>query len=257
MSQGTTAVAAASFQFSNRSNKNNDLAEKSDYMGVIKPPRKHIFISLWLHAKYMSTDCSWFKRCLPKPNLTVCYCKGNCWKSFAAAKLHLQYIKNELLLIMCNSWFSSLYFFRTSWTLLSLSVHRAKHCHSQFCSNSLSWKKPKPRAASNTFPLVFIHMARSLKATTETNLCALMPSHFNTLAQKMTEREVSLFRAILQRKKGCLKRDWGLGGGGRRRTQIQHSPSHHSLGIYLKANGKLHHFHPHSKTSHPSCSSWS
>lgn len=158
---------------------------------------------------------------------------------------------------MCNSWFSSLYFFRTSWTLLSLSVHRAKHCHSQFCSNSLSWKKPKPRAASNTFPLVFIHMARSLKATTETNLCALMPSHFNTLAQKMTEREVSLFRAILQRKKGCLKRDWGLGGGGRRRTQIQHSPSHHSLRIYLKANAKLHDFHPHSKTSHPSCSSWS
>lgn len=89
MSQGTTAIAAASFQFSNRSNKNNSLAEKSDYMGVIKSPGKHFFISLWLHTKYNSQliapDLS---RAFQNPTLLYVkdYRKGNCWKSFAAAK---------------------------------------------------------------------------------------------------------------------------------------------------------------------------
>lgn len=54
-------------------------------------------------------------------------------------------------------------------------------------------------------------MARSLKATTETNLCALEPSHFNTLAQKMTERG-QLIQGNITKKERLLKRDWGLGG---------------------------------------------
>lgn len=81
-------------------------------MAVIKSPRKHIFISLWLHAKYNSQLIAPDLRGASKnPTLLYVkdyYCKGNCWKSLAAAKLRLQYIKNELLLIMCNSWFSSI-----------------------------------------------------------------------------------------------------------------------------------------------------
>lgn len=104
-------------------------------MGVTEIPCKHIFIFLWLHTKYNSQ--------LIAPDLSLAFqtptllyvrlfiAKETVEKALLQQKLHLQNIKNELLLIMCNSPFSSPYFFPflplTSWTLLSLSLDSAKH----------------------------------------------------------------------------------------------------------------------------------
>lgn len=136
MSRGTTAVAAAFSQSPSRSNKNNCLAEKSDYMGVIKSPCKHIFIFLWFDTKQNSQLIALdLSLVLQNPTLTVCQrldiAEETVLKALLQQKLHLQNIKNYLLLIIRNLWFCSLYFFSflplTSWTLLSLSIDSAKH----------------------------------------------------------------------------------------------------------------------------------
>jgi len=126
MSQDTTAVAAACFQFSNRSNKNNCLAEKSDYMGVIKSPCKHIFIFLWLHTKYNSQLIALdLSLVFQNPTLTVCQgldiAEETVLKALLQQKLHLQNIKNELLLIIRNLWFCSLFLLISSPDILNAS----------------------------------------------------------------------------------------------------------------------------------------